>query len=99
MLEGFKKSARDDAAETKDHHFSNLHDQDEDRAGQKVDEATGKKINNSRAVTGADEKLYVVEADRDAKSEDVLGTLPDDDDAAARWLREHDKGGDLKEAA
>ncbi len=77
-------------------HFNNLYDEDEDRAGQKINEATGKQINNTPVVSGSDEKLTVQKIKRGG-SEDALGKLPEKNDAAARWLREH--GDDMREAA
>lgn len=68
-------------------HFSKLYDQNEDAAGQKIDEATGERINNSPVVEGADEVLSVIDVPSDG-SEDVLGALPEENDAAAKWLRE-----------
>lgn len=67
-------------------HFSDLYDQDEDAAGQRINEATGKPINNSPAVTGNDEIFREIEPD--AKSDDVLGAIPPENDEAARWLSE-----------
>ncbi|HEY4516686.1 MAG TPA: hypothetical protein VJG64_01965 [Candidatus Paceibacterota bacterium] len=77
-------------------HFNNLYDEDEDRAGQKINEATGKRINNTPVVSGMDEQLTVQKIKR-GRSEDVLGKLSEKNDAAARWLREH--GDDTQEAA
>ncbi len=71
-------------------HFDKLYDQNEDAAGQKIDEATGESIDNSPVVEGTDEALSVLEAPGEG-SEDVLGALPEEDDAAAKWLREQAK--------
>jgi hypothetical protein len=64
-----------------EHHFSNLYDQDEDRAGAKVDELDGKPIDNS-----TDHGLNNLTVHDDIPSE----KKDDEDDAAARWLREND---------
>jgi hypothetical protein len=79
-------------------HNEDLHDENEDRAGEKVNLATGKPIDNS-TYTGM-ENMSVVEPNN--TSEDIMGALPDEDDEAAKWLREAEKkrgGDDLKEAA
>lgn len=65
----------------RDMHFSNLHDQDEDQSGEKIDLATGKPYNNS-SETGH-EKLSEL-------TEDELDKIEDDEDAATKWLREND---------
>lgn len=83
----FNKKALEESRTPGDH-FDNLYDQDEDAAGQKIDEATGEQIDNSSSRDTTDEELTVV--DPDTQSEDALGTIPEDADAAAQWLREHD---------
>jgi hypothetical protein len=63
-----------------EHHNSNLFDQDEDRAGEKVDLATGTPIDNStdHGLGGLTiHQTPHVESD-------------DKNDAAAKWLREND---------
>lgn len=73
------------------HHFGDLYDENSDRAGEINDLATGKPINNSPAVSGADETLTTIDPGRSG-TEDALGALPQENDAAAKWLREN--GGD-----
>ncbi len=70
-------------------HYDNLYDQDEDQAGQRIDAATGEWIDNSTSKPKG--LMEVVPAPH--KSKDALGAINDDteDDAAARWLKEHDK--------
>lgn len=65
-------------------HNADLHDEDS------FDEATGKVRDNSSTVSNPLERLHIVEP---TGVDDVLGALPQEDDAAARWLRENDKGG------
>ncbi len=86
-------------------HFSKLYDQNEDAAGQKIDEATGHAIDNTPEVDGADEVLSILEASGEG-SDDILGALPEENDAAAKWLRaqaqknkEEREGGGFKKAA
>ncbi len=69
-------------AETRagEHHFSNLFDQDEDRAGEKTDLATGQPIDNSTDL-GLE---HLTIHDLPPHSDD------DSDDEAARWLRAND---------
>jgi hypothetical protein len=69
-------------------HDDNLYDQDEDGAGQRIDAATGKWIDNS-----TDEKPvgYAAIDPSEHGGKDALGPVNDDDDAAAHWLKEHDK--------
>jgi hypothetical protein len=77
------------------HHFENLHDENEDRAGEKVNLATGKPIKNSGPLESADMRLSVVK--RGKENEDVLGKVEEEEDAAAKWLRENDP--DYRKAA
>jgi hypothetical protein len=80
-----------------EHHFANLHDLDEDVAGEKLDPATGKAINNSGDVETADTKVHAFHR-RLRGSQDVLGALPPEadkrnkkaDQAAEDWLRQND---------
>lgn len=72
-------------AASAEHHNSNLFDQDEDRSGEKIDLATGKKIDNS-----TDHGLDNLSVHHDVP----VREQEDEDDAAARWLRENDP--DLK---
>lgn len=70
-------------------HYNNLYDEDEDRAGQRLDDATGKFIDNSTdtLIVGLSETSR-----RMRGSKDALGPVPEDkNDAAAIFLREHDK--------
>ncbi len=69
-------------------HFNDLYDENEDRSGERVDLATGKRIDNS-SPSAAIDKLDRIVAPPEGNSEDALGALPKEDDAAARWLREH----------
>jgi hypothetical protein len=111
-MEGFEKfhpqedeneKARDEV-ESGDH-FEKLYDQDEDAAGQRINEATGKKINNTPKVSGADEELTELEMHDDPAHTDVLPPLAEENDEAARWLRAQaaqlrkEKGDDFKKAA
>ncbi len=61
-----------------DLHFSNLHDQDEDGAGEKVDLGTGKVINNS-TDTGMGGLRITKEVPVEADDRD--------DDEAALWIK------------
>lgn len=75
-------------------HFYDLHDEDADRAGQKIDEATGKALlAHNSADVGHDDVLSttVNPEDADPETGDIMGRVNDgtDNDAAARWLREH----------
>lgn len=95
-IEGPNQKGRDEEQEVSsmEMHNQGLHDQDEDSAGEKVDLATGKEFDNS---TDTDERhLTIIKGGHN--SEDVLGALPEENDAAAKWLREHG-GDDLKKAA
>ncbi len=77
------------------HHYETFHDEDEDRAGEKTNLATGKAINNSgSSIDTVDTQLHVVKGGKSSK--DALGALPEEEDEAAKWLRKH---GDHKEAA
>jgi hypothetical protein len=72
------------------HHDENLHDLNEtERGGYKVNEATGKPINNDGPVKTADTTLSVIEGGKG--SEDALGVIPEKEDAAAKWLREYEE--------
>lgn len=82
--EGNQK-AHEEFDDITDNHSANLYDQNEDAAGEVVDLATGKKINNSgNVVIGG--KLSRVEAG----TTDALPDLKEEEDAAAKWLREND---------
>lgn len=77
------EALKDELKETSagEHHFSNLFDQDEDRAGEKTDLATGRPIDNS-----TDHGIDQLSVHHDIPAE----VKDDEDDAAARWLREND---------
>jgi hypothetical protein len=78
-------------------HNENLHD--ETPASGELLGPDGKLIDPSPAVSGADEELTEMEMRKEDPSEDIMGSLPQEEDAAAKWLREHDNGDDLKKAA
>lgn len=63
-------------------HDSDLFDQNEDKAGELYDLATGKRIDNS-GPKGLHEELTVIENG----GKDALPPLPEEDDEAAKWLR------------
>lgn len=77
-------------------HWGDLHDEDADRAGQKIDEATGKALYESNSADIGHEILTQIidPTKRDDGSEDLLGKVDDgtDDDEAARWLKAHGEG-------
>lgn len=78
--------ARDEKSELPGHHSENLFDQNEDAAGEKIDLATGKPfVNDNDSVVAVSSNLYAVEAG----SKDALPDLPEENDAAAQWLREN----------
>jgi hypothetical protein len=81
------KRAQDEAKHGPSLHNDNLFDEDEDAYGERRDLATGKPIDNS-TYTGMEGLTEVLPED---SSEDVLGTVKDDDDEAGRWLRENSK--------
>ncbi len=84
-FESFDERARDEKKELDalEVHNANLHDE------AFHDEATGK-TNMNDEVGGNDETTNVVELHQEDKSEDVLGSLAPEEDAAAKWLREND---------
>src|SRR6185437_17079867 len=67
-------------------HFEKLYDENEDRAGQKINEATGKSINNSPKFHNLEDKLGKREISVD-ESGDIMGKVKEKNDAAAKWLR------------
>ena len=73
-------------------HFTDLHDEQEDRAGQKFDESTGERIDNTQDV-GHEllSQIEIAKIKRKAGNEDLLGDIADDSDSdpAAAWLRKH----------
>jgi hypothetical protein len=72
------------------HHDSNLYDQNESRAGERIDLATGKPINNDgNDPAAADHTLRIVEPG----VSDVLPPIKEENDQGLKWLRENDKGG------
>lgn len=73
-------------------HFEYLHDEDSDRAGQKVNEATGELIVKGNTQDVGHEILHEIDLENaDEKTDDIMGKVNDgtDDDEAARWLRAH----------
>lgn len=73
-------------------HFHDLHDEDADRAGQRVDEATGELIVTRNTADVGHEVLRTIGPDdMDPTTGDIMGKINDgtDDDEAARWLREN----------
>jgi len=77
--------ARAEQEEMSGNHSENLYDQNEDAAGEKFDLATGKPFDNTRSEA-AGATLTRVEP---SESGDALPPLLEEDDAAAKWLREH----------
>lgn len=77
-----KDSARAEEGTNPFMHDANLYDENEDRAGERYDLATGKPIDNSGEI--GLEKLPT--------ADEIDGAIdPEtDDDEAARWLREND---------
>ncbi len=69
-------------------HTSNLFDEDEDFAGQKVDEGTGERIDNSTARIEDLDRLDVLDGDVLQKPSDYDKAIEEDE--AAKWLAEHD---------
>jgi len=66
------------------HHSSDLFDQNEDLAGEKINLANGMPIvNDNDSMEAARMALSAVEAG----AEDALPDLEEEDDAAAKWLR------------
>ena len=68
-------------------HFEGLYDENEDRAGEKRDLATGKPIDNSKDDLGPI-NLKIKRGRK--KSQDALPPLPEENDEAARWLKEQE---------
>lgn len=87
MPKGGHDKAAQEAADKGDHN-SNLFDMNEDMYGNRIDPVTGQPYENSPATAGTDEELSEVEQGDD-ESEDALGKIPEEHDAAAQWLREH----------
>ena len=79
--------ATEEEAERKklDFHNRDLHDEMPD---ERIDEATGKLLKPTSDIEEAHANLDVIEVGAHDASEDVLGALPEEDDAAAKWLRE-----------
>ena len=78
------EKAKEETESISGHHSEDLYDQNEDTAGEKTNLANGKPFDNTRDK-GNDEQLRVIEpGDKDA-----LPPLEEEDDAAAKWLREH----------
>lgn len=76
-------------------HWGGLHDQNEDAAGTKINEATGKPIDNSTATTEKLDRLAVRSVGKTSRGEDMLGDVNDNpeyrglDDVAKKWLQEN----------
>lgn len=66
-------------------HADNLFDENEDFAGEKVDLATGKPIDNSTATSEHIDGIVTRKADQAP-----IGKVVEAEDAAERWLREND---------
>lgn len=106
-FESFNERAKDEKNELEglEVHNTNLFDHNEAPGGELVDEATGKRIDNSPKVSGADEDLTELELHDDPAHTDVLPPIAEEDDAAAKWLRaqaaqlKKEKGDDFKKAA
>ena len=77
--------AKDEHRDLVGNHSENLYDQNEDAAGERVDLATGKPFDNNGLETIQDQLSEVKNGGRDA-----LPDLPEEEDAAAAWLREND---------
>lgn len=83
--EGEPVNSKADFEETEiGNHQNNLYDQNEDASGELLDLATGKPIDNS-GDEAADLHLDTVVHG----ASDALPDLEEEDDEAARWLREH----------
>jgi len=85
-IRGENNRAEDEAGELSGHHSENLYDQNEDGAGEKVNLATGRQfVNDNDTVEAARNLMHAVEpGERDA-----LPPIEEEDDAAAKWLREN----------
>lgn len=83
---GENQRAKDEGKEIPGHHSENLYDQNEDAAGEKTDLATGRVfVNDGDTTKAARDSFGMVEAG----TEDALPDIPEDDDEAARWLKEN----------
>lgn len=95
-IEAFKHFDRKDGkhndelreVDSGENHFQNIFDEDEDRAGERVDLATGKPIDNSTytAVEGATIRIV---SDSEAMREKPEDVGIDTNDDAAKWLAEN----------
>lgn len=83
---GNKRARQEVDSSGLDLHFSNLHDEDVDQSGERVDWATGEPYDNSSDDPGA-QKLTIVEPKYNQG--DILPPLPPEDDEAAEWLKKH----------
>ena len=77
--------ARSEFKERAGHHTEDLFDQDEDAAGEKVNLATGKPIENSKSRLPDDIRVREV-----AQEGDIMGPVEKDEDEAEKWLRKND---------
>lgn len=79
-------------ARNDEHHNSDLFDQDEDGAGEKVDLATGKKIDNS-TYTGKEDLRDITDEELTADTKeadlDELAKLISGNAEAEQWLKEN----------
>jgi hypothetical protein len=91
MPKGGHDKARHEAGESGDHN-NNLFDEEGDMYGNRIDPATGERINMTPETSSADEELTEVDEHARGESRDILGDLPEEHDAAAEWLRQHAKG-------
>jgi hypothetical protein len=89
-LLGDNLKARDETVGFLGTHDSDLYDQDEDRAGERRNLATGSPIDNSSEVPGTP---IIHSTLKRTVGEDALPPeVGFDDDAAANWLKENDTG-------
>jgi len=81
---GFNQRAKDEKEHLSSQHTEDLFDEGQDSAGETVDLATGKPFEHKH-LEPADANMSVVEPG----DHDALPLLQEEDDAAAKWLREH----------
>lgn len=84
-VEEENERALDEAGEISGHHSENLYDVNEDAAGEKVNLADGRPFQNDNTVEAPDLEVHAVEPG----TRDALPDLEEEDDAAAKWLREN----------
>jgi hypothetical protein len=83
---GANTKAADELNQFQNGHVNNLFDLNEDVYGETSDLATGRPIDNT-GNDSIEEELTIVEPG----SKDALPVLEEEDDAAAKWLRENDR--------